>query len=155
MKLNLISFLGISLLISAALTPVVCEIIIYFFGSLPYPFSRVFDRVILAVALILMASNAPAIKKGAISSQIRLAVSKISESTVGFLVSAISAYRHLYLPWRSHPKTDRRCSLLDTKTSTRYSSSFPNSSNRGVFFPLLCFKEASIIVPDIYLYDTY
>jgi len=90
MKLNLISFLGISLLISAALTPVVCEIIIYFFGSLPYPFSRVFDRVILAVALILMATNAPAIKKGAISSQIRLAVSKISESTVGFLVSAIS-----------------------------------------------------------------
>jgi len=90
MKLSIVSFLGISLLISAILTPVVCEILIYSFGSLPYPFSRVFDRVILVIALILIALNAPALKKGAISEKLTLAVRKFSESVTGFLISAVS-----------------------------------------------------------------
>lgn len=87
MKLSLLSFLGISLLISAILTPVVCELLIYAFGALPYPFSRVFDRVILIIALILIAINAPALKMGRISEVLRLAVKKSSESGSGFLIS--------------------------------------------------------------------
>jgi len=90
MKLSLLSFLSISLLISAVLTPVVCEILIYSFGALPYPFSRVFDRVILVIALILIAMNAPALKKRAISDRLRHAVRKSSESASGFLISASS-----------------------------------------------------------------
>jgi membrane protease YdiL (CAAX protease family) len=88
MKLSLLSFLGISLLISAILTPVVCELLIYSFGALPYPFSRVFDRVILGVALILIATNTPALKKGAFSDRLRHVASKSLESAAGFSISA-------------------------------------------------------------------
>jgi membrane protease YdiL (CAAX protease family) len=90
MKLSILSFLGISLIITIILTPVVCEILIYGFGYLPFPFSRVFDRVILFVALALIAMNAPALRKGALSEKLRLAVGKFSESATGFLISAIS-----------------------------------------------------------------
>jgi uncharacterized protein len=43
-------FLIIVILISALLTPLVCEIFLLFYSPLPFPFSRIFDRVILVVA---------------------------------------------------------------------------------------------------------
>ena len=90
MRLSILSFLSVSLIITAIVTPLVCEVIIYSFGSLPFPFSRIFDRVILVIALVLIAINAPALQKGKISEKLGLASGKFSESAKGFVISAVS-----------------------------------------------------------------
>jgi membrane protease YdiL (CAAX protease family) len=47
-------FLVALIMLSAALTPIVCEALIFQQGELNFPFSRVFDRVAMVVAIFLL-----------------------------------------------------------------------------------------------------
>jgi hypothetical protein len=90
MKLKLTSFLILAIVISAIITPLVCEIFIYTHGTLPFPFSRIFDRVILIVVLMFVVLGTTQNNKKILFNSMRNLKVVFSEGLLAFLVALVS-----------------------------------------------------------------